>query len=750
MARALVLSVRFHDGRYHGRPEWPPSPARLLQALVAGAANGGALAPEERNALAWLEQLAPPVIAAPPVRAGSGFRNYVPNNDLDAVGGDPRRVAEIRAPKFIKPLLFDSSASLLYTWQFEEGEDQARRICGIANRLYQLGRGVDTAWAWGEIIDAADLDKRLAEHGGGVYKPGERGAGLQLPCPQKGSLKSLELRFKATGKRFRTITLGRQVQQLFAQAPKPRFAVVSYDSSTRQYLFELREPTRESAFAPWPLTQVSNLVEGLRDRAARRLKDKLLEKAATIDCVFISRNAKEADKAARIRILPLPSIGSPYVVRSVRRVLVEVPPNCPLPAEDVAWAFSDLLVSDQVHRDTGELVGETSLVPTDDFGMLRHYGIDAGKSESHRRWRTVTPAALPLQAARRRIDPGRLREELQAARGSVGMQLKEAKASSERLNEESRAAAAVVQALRHAGASARPDTIRVQREPFEGRGARAEAFANGTRFSKERLWHIEIAFAQPVRGPLVIGDGRYLGLGIMAPLQNAWRDAVTFQISPQADIAAAQAASLVHAARRALMALSRDGNGRVPRLFSGHEADSRPASSGRPEHVFLAADDADADGRIDRLIVAAPWTCDRSGERPSLADRVLFDRVVSALGEVRAGCLGVIALGSPRALTVGDRLIGPARIWQSRTCYRATRHAGRRKDYTKSLTYDVITECLRRGLPRPDVEILKFSAMPNGGGLAARARLRFATTVRGPLLLGRDSHKGGGVFAIDE
>src|SRR3972149_5195026 len=110
MLRALLLSVRFHDGRYHGldtsgRPEWPPSPARLLQALVAGAANGGMLRQEDRDALAWLERLDPPIIAAPPARAGRGFSNYVPNNDLDAVGGDPRRVAEIRAPKFIKPHL---------------------------------------------------------------------------------------------------------------------------------------------------------------------------------------------------------------------------------------------------------------------------------------------------------------------------------------------------------------------------------------------------------------------------------------------------------------------------------------------------------------------------------------------------------------------------------------------------------------------------------------------------------------------
>ena len=48
-----------------------------------------------------------------------------------------------------------------------------------------------------------------------------------------------------------------------------------------------------------------------------------------------------------------------------------------------------------------------------DVGMLRHYGIDSGNDESkaHRVWRTVTPAVLPQRAARRRIDPGKLRDE---------------------------------------------------------------------------------------------------------------------------------------------------------------------------------------------------------------------------------------------------------------------------------------------------------------------------------------------------
>jgi CRISPR-associated protein Csb2 len=116
----------------------------------------------------------------------------------------------------------------------------------------------------------------------------------------------------------------------------------------------------------------------------------------------------------------------------------------------------------------------------------------------------VTPAALPESARRRRIDPARKDQE--------------AKAGTEREREQVRAAAAVYQALRHAEVRLRPEVIRVQREPFEANGERAETFAEGTRFSKHRLWHVEVEFRDGVQGPLVIGDGRFLGLGIMTPL----------------------------------------------------------------------------------------------------------------------------------------------------------------------------------------------------------------------------------------
>jgi CRISPR-associated protein Csb2 len=169
------------------------------------------------------------------------------------------------------------------------------------------------------------------------------------------------------------------------------------------------------------------------------------------------------------------------------------------------------------------------------------------------------------------------------------------------------------------------------------------------------------------------------------------------------------------------MALARDAKGDVARLFSGHEDDGGRAASGRHKHIFIAADDNDGDGLIDRLIVAAPWACDRSS-KPDRAERKQFT-VVSKLERLRAGRLGVIALGRPTGLSSQDLLAGPARLWESRTPYLATRHAGRRKDTAAMLARDVSAECVRRGLPAPaEVEILECKGVADGGGLEARAR----------------------------
>lgn len=734
MNNALLISVRLHDNRYHGAGDWPPAPARLFQALTAGAAQGEQLAKDSHEALVWLERLAAPEIVAPRVRDEHSFINFVPNNALDAVNGDVHRIGEIRTTKTVKPHLFDAETPFLYAWSFDTRTGDmrlARVICAIADGLYQFGRGVDMAWAWGEVLDEGEAEVRLATHGGTRYHPMTRGIGASLNCPMQGSLASLEKRFRAQGQRFNVRVEDGKVLVTFTQAPKPRFRSIAYNSPPALRLFDLSSTAGDSPFDPYPLARVSELTLSIRDKAVERLEKTLPQQIAEIERVLIGRDATEADKAARVRILPLPSTGHHYADCSIRRVLVEVPSNCPIGADDIGWSLSGLVVkAGEVDPKTGEITGESRLVPAGERTILTHYGVD--NDERHRQWRTVTPAALPETAARRRIDPRRLREET--------------KGGHERALEQNFAATAVLQALRHVGIDVQVSTIRVQREPFGAKGARAEAFATGTRFAKQRLWHVEIVFAEPIAGPLILGDGRYLGLGLMAPVQRVegiHPFAILKGLADRAD-----ATVLVQALRRAVMCRVQERIGRharLPAFFSGHEPNSAPPRSGIHAHLAFAAD-----VMRHRLLIVAPHVLE--GRQPTRAERQYLetlDASVAGLTDLRAGVAGRLKLVWSPIPAHEDPLFGAARSWESVTDYQPTRH-GKRMTSNEALVSDVRSELLRLGVVMPThIEVVKLREGPRGG-LSGRLRLHFPGVVRGPILIGRTRHFGGGLFsAVD-
>ena len=144
------------------------------------------------------------------------------------------------------------------------------------------------------------------------------------------------------------------------------------------------------------------------------------------------------------------------------------------------------------------------------------------------------------------------------------------------------------------------------------------------------------------------------------------------------------------------------------------------------------------------MIAAAPWRCDHS-VRPGRGDSALFDSVVSSLEVVRAGELGVITLRANADGADDVGLAGPAQAWQSHTCYLATCPVRQGDDPLDVLRRDVAAECGRRGLPKPDVEVLDHAGGANGR-ITGHLLLNFGVGVAGPLVLGRDSHLGGGLF----
>jgi CRISPR-associated protein Csb2 len=726
-SRALLITVRLLNGRYHGAGDWPPAPFRLFQALVASA-YGGRWAAEPANlrqwkdaAFVWLERLDPPHIAAPAKLFGGTTTYYVPNNDLDVVGGDPSRISKIRAEKTAKPMLLAADAPFLYAWPFVDGETEAQHICDLAERLHTLGRGVDPAFAVADIVDWDQAETRLHRHGGAVARPTRADGRYPVPCPMPGSLASLKRRFEAQRDRFTTAREARSVVTLFRQPPKPAFRGVVYDRPPRRFVFDLKPPDGTRPFQPIAQSRAAEVAKSVRDSAASRLQDGFLGRAAEIDKAVVGRGAGAADKERRVRILPLPSIGVEYTSPEIRRVLVEVPPDFPFSTDDLVWAVSGLRICDRTDPEIGEILAEGPvLVPAEDDSMLRQYGIQARPS---RRWQTVTPAALPV---RRPV-------------GKIG--------GDKRAKAEARAAAAVADALRHAGRDAAGIAVRVQSEPFHLKGLRAEAFV-ADRFGSRALRHVEIRFPRPVRGPLVIGNGRWLGLGLMRPVAEY---AAVHLFSLEGDRPQHQMReTLTRALRRAVIARVQAERGprvELASFFTGHAPGGDPARSGKHEHLFFLADDADGDGRLDRVAVIAPQLADRTVTRSYGPELRVLEQALAELQVLRAGPAGALTLFRIAEPNDSDPVFGRARLWVSRTPYRPTRHPRVPADSADLLRRDVLLECERRGLARPEVDVIEV-ATGRRGGIAANLRIEFSVAVSGPLLLGASSHFGAGLFGV--
>lgn len=718
---ALLIEVRLLSDRYHGVGDWPPSPFRLFQAMVAGA-YGGRWVTEPRQikdvAFQWLEALAPPCIVAPAHVRTRPVQTFVPNNDLDALGGDPRRVGETRVSKQTEARLLADDTPLTYAWPFDDaGTHSAGQICDLAERLHTFGRGVDGAFARARTLgwDAA-LDT-LRQTGSVAFPSPLADGGRGVRCPAPGSLRSLIERYTRGSKQLERRADG-TASSLFRQPPRARCTLVAYDRPPTRYVFDIRPGPDDSTFRALPLIRVVEVATALRDLAFARLSRAMPDRNAELERVLIGRGTPPPSPTRRVRFLPLPSTGSRHADASIRRVLVQVPPECPCPPADIAWSLAGQSIERYAvtNQDTGEF-RDALLVASGDHDMLRHYGV----GRSARRWQSVTPVALPRHT--RPAQSG-------VARIATNVDL----------------VAAVADALRHAGFPYRAVHVRVQQEPFSRHGSVASASASG-RFKPTALHHVEVTFPTLVEGPVVIGDGRWLGLGLMAPAREDVRSLHGYRITggtwPTGD-----STPLLRALRRAVMArVGADlGNRRLDTFFSGHQDTAAPARGDSHGHLFYLAHDTDGDGALDYVAIMAPHLADRRADTTrSLPNRRLLARALEGLRTVRAGHLGVLSLtplDSPPA-----NLFGRTRTWESMTPYRPTRHPKNRMDVEAAVAFDVQTECARRGLPQPWVRILEALTGPREG-LRCRVRLRFPSAVMGPIVLGAGSHFGEGLFGV--
>lgn len=506
MSRHFVLSFRFLAPWFHGRadggtPEWPPSPLRAFQAVVAAAARGGALE-FTRGALLWLEKRAAPLIYAPEAKESAvGYKLSVPHNSMDLVGkqwsrGAEGNAAEHRTMKNLRPHRLPEEAVVHYAWQLDSGEAVAPELIAAARGVVALGWGVDLAVGDGTVVDGAQLARLTASLK--LWEPRSEGR-RELRVPMKGTLDDLERRHAAF-----LVRTSLADPTLRPPPALSTFAITGYVRADQPPAadvtgFMLMRATSDNLRA-FDLPRRGMAVAGMLRHAVRVAAERAGWDEARVSASVLGHGGRNE---ARLLLVPVPSIEprgrGGEKVSAVRRVVVY---STDARGMDTAWARRTLGGMELVDEKTGEVqavLAETSLRD----GVLNRY-VSEGRT-----WVTVTPVVLPGHD-----DPGGLREKLRKT-----MPPEERKLLLERLAR--RREALVRKALRHAGFGddlAFSAEIEIRETGFMAGVERASRYAVPAHLTQAPRFHVKLTWPVKVAGPICIGGGRFSGLGLFVTL----------------------------------------------------------------------------------------------------------------------------------------------------------------------------------------------------------------------------------------
>lgn len=508
MNRHLVLSFRFLSPWFHGRgdegaPEWPPSPLRAFQAVVAAATRAGTLE-AARGALTWLEQRAAPLIMAPQAVASAvGYRLSVPHNAMDLVGkqwarGDEGSAAEHRTMKNLRPHRLPDDAVVHYAWQLDGDASAASALIAATRGVVALGWGIDLVVGDGAVVESARLAEFAEELK--VWKPRSDGR-LELRAPKKGTVADLESRHAAflarTSLADPTLrpppALSVFAITRYARADQPRATDIAGFTLMRVESDNLR------AFAT---ARRGMAVAGMLRHAVRSAAERAGWDEARVHASVLGHGKGDE---ARLLLVPVPSIeprgDGAETAGAVRRVMVF---STDERSHDAAWAARVLGGMDLIDEKTGEVLAVLAATSRNDRVLKRYV------SESST-WVTVTPMLLPGHD-----DPGGVRDKLRKVKNSD-----EQKALIERLTK--RRVALVRKALRQAGLGdglASSAEIETRETGFMAGVDLASRYAVPSHLAESPRLHVKLTWPMKVAGPLCIGRGRFSGLGLFVSVPD--------------------------------------------------------------------------------------------------------------------------------------------------------------------------------------------------------------------------------------
>jgi CRISPR-associated protein Csb2 len=497
-------------------PEWPPHPARLYSALVASWGDAGE--PEdERAALDALERLGPPEILAPTPGRRDVATQYVPPNDAsmgkpgaklpttaDGIKGAAAVVPALRGNRqprtFPATPLPDDDATVRFVWPDASVTDEQRTaINALASRVSYLGHSTS-------LVRVALEDDAPGATDGEHWTPAPHGR-LAMRVPSAGRRAALKVRF-AAGRR------------------PDAGAVATYARAA-----DARGEARTSAFGDewYVLRSAGGLVPALEAwpyvswvlrRALLALVDREIgplvsaeERAWLLGQVSGHQPDGTPADSPHVAIVPMANVGwARYSTGAILGAALVLPRD--IDVHLLSDAVAAAVTRGSVTRpDADAPDGRAFVLTLGELGewWLSPAGGDARPSLSPARygassttWTTVTPLVLDRFPKR----DGDAEEIIAAACAHAGLPIP-----------------TYVRTHKHAAVTGAP-AARPRPDVPTGPGAwrlrwRDETGAVVERFRNRPMTHATITFDEPVRGPVLVGAGRYHGLGLCLPSEDA-------------------------------------------------------------------------------------------------------------------------------------------------------------------------------------------------------------------------------------
>ena len=533
------VATAHHDRHTH---EWPPHPARLFSALVATWADADVPDAAELQTLEWLETLGAPTISASlsdEVSVRKSVSHFVPVNDaavvagaqyrrraerlealhnlhdrqVEEAGGKPTSAIErlreridkerdVRSlvetagstnPKAAAALLPEgrgkqerqfpsvtpSRSSVTFMWDAEPDSAVVETLDGLLFRVTRLGHS-------SSLVSCRLLDEAPTA----TMRPG--GGPLVLRCAQRGQLAALEAAHRRhEGVRPRALPFARVAYSERTEPDGSPPAALRPDNAGNLVVFEIPGHQRQL-----PTIRTSEFAEALRGAIFRHADDPPPE--------GLSGHLPDGrpSRHPHVAFLTLPNVGHDYADGRIMGLAAMLPATLPEDAAHAAyraigtWEQAEPRGRCRLTLGGGQIIDLHHRQPPFELSTLRIGTWSRSSSE----WISATPIALPK-------NPGRLTSGSSAARATAW----------------AAAEAQVRQSCMHVGLP-EPAAVAVSLDPLIP-GARPAghypAFVQGTRRGagvRRRLVHAAVRFDQDVSGPLVLGAGRFLGLGLMWPV----------------------------------------------------------------------------------------------------------------------------------------------------------------------------------------------------------------------------------------